>query len=130
MAKIKVFGQAAVITSTQKLEDLKTIAKYRPDALLLKDEDGDPLFRIGVSANNAGNIDKYGAKFGGKTHDDEELATITIGIPNGVEDVKEFVSETVGVWVLTLSKLEETLPAVLEEIAAEKAKIAESIEVL
>ena len=35
MAKITIAGDAVVITSTQKLEDIKLLEKYRPKALCL-----------------------------------------------------------------------------------------------
>ena len=41
MAKITIAGDAAVVTSAMKLEDIKTIEKYRPKELVLKGgEDG------------------------------------------------------------------------------------------
>ena len=41
MAKIVIAGDAVVITSALKLEDIKTIAKYNPKALtLMGGEDG------------------------------------------------------------------------------------------
>ena len=46
MAKITIAGDAAVVTSAMKLEDIKTIEKYRPKELVLKGgEDGkEPIF--------------------------------------------------------------------------------------
>ena len=41
MAKIVIAGDAVVVTSAMKLEDIKTIEKYRPKELVLKGgEDG------------------------------------------------------------------------------------------
>ncbi len=36
MAKVKTMGQAIVVVSEVKLEDIKKIQKYRPEALVLK----------------------------------------------------------------------------------------------
>lgn len=132
MAKINVLGQAVVITSGMKLEALKKLKKYRPDALVLKggDDGKEPVFRIGVTSDDAGSINEYSAVFGGETHDDAKLATITLAIPEGVEDVRNFVAETIGRHVLNLIKLEETLPSALAEVDAEKAKILENIVVM
>ena len=128
MAKITVVGNAVVITSSMKLEDLKTIKKYRPDALILKDDDGDPVYAIGVGPT--GNLNSCGAEFSGATHDEEKLATITMAYTGSEDaDVKEVVAEQVGASIITLNKLEATLPAVLEEIATEKAAILETITV-
>ena len=128
MAKIVIAGEAVVITSAMKLEDIRKIAKYRPDALTLKGgEDGkEPIFRIGACAG-AGKINKYGAEFGGETHDDAKLATITLVNVDLNGDIREAVVDEIGTAILSLNKLEETLPAVLDEIDEEKAAILENI---
>lgn len=130
MAKITIAGDAVVITSAMKLEDIKTIKKYRPDALVLKGgEDGkEPIFCISVTSGT-GSINQYGAEFGAETHDDNKLAVITLICRHGEGDIKEAVADTIGAYVMTLNKLEETLPAALEEIAAEKEQILANITV-
>ena len=79
MAKIVIAGDAVVITSALKLEDIKTIAKYNPKALtLMGGEDGkEPIFAIGVT-NGPGSINDVGASFGRESYDDEKLAVITM----------------------------------------------------
>lgn len=129
MAKITIAGEAVVITSAMKLEDIKTIKKYRPDALILKGgEDGkEPIFRLGIT-DGRGSITKYGAEFGSETHDDEKKAVMTLILSGSNDsDIKEVVADTIGAYVLNLNKLEETLPNVLTEIADEKARILENI---
>lgn len=130
MAKIVIAGEAVVITSAIKLSDLRKVEKYRPNALVLKGgEDGkEPIFRIGT-CNGAGKINKYGAEFGAETHDDAKLATITLVLDRVDGDVREFVAEAVGASILNLNKLEETIPAVLAEIDAEKGAILSNITV-
>lgn len=130
MAKITIAGDAVVVTSAMKLEDIKTIAKYRPDALVLKGgEDGkEPIFKLGV-CTGAGSICKYGAEFGSETHDDEKKAVMTLICDCREGDIKEVVADTIGAYVLNLNKLEDILPGVLEEIAAEKEQIMENITV-
>lgn len=51
MAKIVIAGDAVVVTSAMKLEDIKTIEKYRPKELVLKGgEDGkEPIFGVGTT---------------------------------------------------------------------------------
>ena len=128
MANITIAGDAVVVTSSLSLENLKLIEKYRPDALVLKGgEDGkEPVFLIGTTCGK-GSINKNGAEFSGESHDDAKLATITMtGVVKG-EDVKESVADALGQALIKLNKLEETLPTVLDEIAAEKAAVMENI---
>lgn len=132
MAKITIAGDAVVITSSMKLEDLKTIAKYRPKALNLRGgEDGKELIysvAVGRDGSN-GEINKNGAVFTSATHDDAKLATITMYAAHTENDIKEVVADQIGAAIINLSKLEETLPAVLDEITAEKAAVMDSISV-
>ena len=111
-----------------KLEDLRTIAKYRPDALFLKGgEDGkEPIFGISVTTG-AGDINVYGATFGAATHDDKKLATITVAATCVEGDIREFVADKLGSAIINLNKLEATLPAVINEIASEKKTVMDNI---
>lgn len=131
MAKITIAGDAVVVTSALKLEDIKTVAKYRPKALtLMGGEDGkEPVFAVGVT-EGAGNINAFGASFGRETYDDQKHACITLCTGMAVTgDVKEWVADHIGSAIINLNKLEEALPAVLEEIANEKARVMSNITV-
>ena len=130
MSKTVIAGDDVVITSALKLEDIKTIEKYRPKALVLMGgEDGkEPVFAIGTTPG-AGNINAVGASFGAETHDDSKLACITLFLTGVTGDVKDWVADRLGAAIINLNKLEEKLPAVLEEIAAEKATVMSNITV-
>ena len=132
MAKIFIKNDVAFVESAMKLEDLKTIKKYRPSALTLRGgEDGkQPIFTISVRGDGKGDINENGATFGSATRDDKKLATFTMVITASDEtDVKELVADEIGGYLANLNKLEATLPAVLEEIKAEHDKVMESITV-
>lgn len=129
MAKISIAGQAVVVTSSMALEDIKTIKKYRPKALILKGgEDGkEPIFALGIGE---GKINQVGASFNQATRDEAKLATLTMTTNFDGEDIVAFVTDTLGGALMSLNKLEETLPAVLAEINAEKAEIQQNITVV
>ena len=130
MANIIIAGDAAVVKSTMKLEDIKTIEKYRPKELILKGgEDGkEPIFAIGTTSGT-GCINAVGASFGSETRDDDKLACITLIISGATGDVKDWVADRLGAAIINLNKLEQKLPAVLAEIAAEKAEVVSNITV-
>lgn len=130
MAKIVIAGKAIVVTSAMKLEDIKTIKKYRPDALTLKGgEDGkEPIFAL--TAGRSGEINKFGASFADETRDENKYATLTMTTSYDGEDIEEFVANEIGAALISLNKLEETLPTILGEIAAEKAGILDNITVV
>lgn len=129
MAKVLVAGNAVVITSAVKLDDIKLISKYQPEALVLFEGEGkekEPVFAVGIGD---GGITAFGAEFNQATRDGQGKAQLTEMIPAGVENVKEYVSDKFGRAVLKLNKLEAQLPAAIEAIAAEKAAIDANITV-
>lgn len=130
MAKIIIAGDAVVITSSMKFEDLLTIKKYQPDALTLfgGEEGKDPIFKVDVTTG-AGSINQFGASFAKATRDDEKLATLTMSIIDATDDVKEWVADKVGAALMNLCAIEETLPDVLQGIEARKAEIMSNIEI-
>lgn len=130
MAKITVVGQAVVVTSSMKLEDIKLVEKYRPEALVLYVGEGaekEPDFKIGTTSFGNGCISKYGVEFDSETRDEQKLATLTEVLVNEVEDIKGFVSDAYGPAVLKLNELEGALPGVIREIADMKARIDANI---
>ena len=126
-ATVTVIGEAAVITSGLKLDDIKAAEKYRPKALELCDDEGEPYFAIGTSEDTPGAIGQYGATFS-ETTDADGKATITMNITRG-ENVKKKLLDKIGGALLNLNKIEEGFGAVIEEINADKAKIEAMIEV-
>lgn len=130
MAKVTIAGKAIVITSALKLEELETVKKYQPKALvLLGGEDGkEPIFAVGVVRGSAGKIGNVGVEFGEETQT-EKLATMTLMAPADVKDMKEYVADKYGAALMNLAKLEANLPAVIGAIAAEKQSIMDNISV-
>lgn len=129
MAKVTVIGKALVLTSVLKLEDIETVKKYRPDSLTLYEGEGDkkePVFAIGVA--KTGTINKFGANFDGKNSDGYAQLTMFVNLAEG-DDIKDVIADQIGVALLNLSKLEQGIPVVVEEIATEKAAIQANIEV-
>lgn len=131
MAKTTVMGDAVVITSALKLEDLKDVAKYRKKSLVLKGgEDGkEPIFAIAVAkGDNAGSIDANGAVFG--RADANGKAMITFIQDGDPDSIKARLADTLGGALINLNKLEEQLSGVISDIAADKARVLESINVI
>ena len=129
-ATVKVVGDAMVLTSGVTFDDIKKVAKYRPEALILKGgkDNKEELFRIGVTTGK-GNVNQYGVSFAKESRGEQGFAQLTIMLPDGAKDVKEYVSDTYGRAILLLNKLEETFPAIISDINAEKARIESTITV-
>jgi len=127
MANITIAGNSYVITSEVSMANLETVKKYRPSALALTDpESKETTFKVGIGSNS---VSDYGISFGGVSNSDEKLATATLSIPSDVEDAKEFVLDKAGLALANLNKVEAGITAALDEIKAERDKIAENIKV-
>lgn len=133
MAKIIIAGDAVVVVSSVKMEDLKTVKKYRPKALrLMGGEDGkEQVFAVGVASSGTGKVSKIGVEFAKETHDENKFACVTLELPPvGNQDIKDVVADEIGPAVALLNKIEDTIPGVLEEIKAEKEAILGNITVM
>lgn len=126
MAKIKVADKAVVVTAGVKLEDIKTIEKYRKSALTLMGgkEGKEPIFKLGVGASS---INKFGASF--DHADSEGNAVLTMLTDYEGEKVKEYIADLLGEAMTNLNALEATLPAVLEAVKKEREAIMANITV-
>ena len=132
MAKIVVAGDAVVVTSALKSEDIKTLEKYSPKALVLfGGEDGkDEIFRICTKACGCGNLTRFGAEFNGING--EGFATLTlsnVGKPADI-DVKEWVADNLGEALIKLNALEAAIPAALADVIGDRERILADISVL
>ena len=130
MAKTKIFGDSVVITSSIKLADLNNVAKYAPKALFLMggEDNKEPVFGVCVGKSGSVSINEVGASFAPSTRDAEGYATITMMIPASVKDAKAWMVEEFGGALMNLWKVEEALPAVVAQIAADKLAVEASIE--
>ena len=123
-----VTGSALVITSSATPEQLKTMKKYRPQALKLFDGEGSAkkeVFMVSIGPG-AGFISKDGAVFSERTNKNGK-ATITMDIPEDVADVKEWAADMLGVSILNLRKTVKQFAAMLADVQKEKEAVAAAI---
>lgn len=130
MANVYIKGDAAIITSTVTLENLKNVSKYAPKALTLLggDDNKEEVFKVLVGKSGAGSINAWGATFAPATRDHEGKATITLMVPACVEKAKEWVVNELGGALMNLKAIEEKLPEVIAKIAADKKAVEDSIQ--
>ncbi len=130
MAKISVAGNAVVVTSSLKLEDIKKVAKYRPSALtLMGGEDGkEPIYAI-EAVNGEGSINRNGASFGAETRT-HKLATLTMIAPRVDDEITEYIADYFGDSLDYLAALEASIPEVLAEIDESRQRVIDSISVV
>ena len=128
MAKINVTGNACVITSSIKYADIVKAKKYRPDALVLKDEEGKKeIFRIDVGCKPQAT--EYGVVFDGRTHDEDGFATYTTLIDDICGKIEEGIADIYGAALIGLNKIEKAFPEHIAAIDAEREAILGQISV-
>lgn len=129
VAKIQIVGNTAHIISSQKLEDIKLLQKYRPGVLVLTEGSGAEkreVFNIFTGGKDGGSIAPNGVIFSRTTTSDGK-ALVTLTAPEDTADMKAWVQEEVGVAILQLRKVEAGFAAALQEVKAEKAAVAAAI---
>ena len=125
--RIKIAGNAVVLTSKLKLDTIKKLEKYVPGALVLvstEDNEEREIFR--VATGKTGSISKYGVSFA--TADKDGFATITTNIPEDVTDKKVYVKDNFATILLMLKDIEAVAETTLAEFEADYAKLDEEIE--
>lgn len=116
-AEITVLGEAAVLTSSMKLEDIQMLKKYNPKVLSVFDsETKEESFRVSVSAGGAGMANKYGISFS-PTANANGYAQVTINLPEDHGDVMDYLEDHFGEALLYLNDIEANAD---EAIAATK----------
>lgn len=125
-AQAIVVGSSCVIKSTLTPADIKRIKKFHPEALVMEDEDGDPVFAIDIDETGPGSINENGACFGNAVSTDGK-ATITVVIEPTVENPIDLVYERLGRALLCLKDMEEQLAETIPDLETEEREIRSMI---
>ncbi len=131
--RVAIIGGALALTSSLKVEDIGILTKYAPDALRVKDEEGNDVFAVTYNEGNP-SINNKGIVFSGTSLTGEGNATLTVNIDTegetGVEAIKDAVADIIAVPAKYLAEIEAAAPAVLADVAEKRAQLKNSIQVL
>ncbi len=125
--RIKIVGNALVLTSKLKFATIQKMEKYNKDALCLvevKNDEENEIFRIGTGKTSA--IGKYGITF--MEASKEGNATATVLFPEGVTNKREYVKDNFANVLFMLNDLEDVVNTVCAELEAAYAKLDDDIE--
>lgn len=126
--KITITADAYAITSKITVDEIKTLKKSNPDALKVKDADGNEKFAVSY-AEGKPSITDFGVTFGGKSHDEAGYATITGMIPVGTTNPKEYVADLVAPVKAYLEQVEGAAHDAAVAAKAARKELVESITV-
>lgn len=110
MAHIKTVHKAAVISTDLSVQNIKKLEAINPDALEIKTERGDVLFKVATGTHES--ISKYGVVFANDSK-------ISVLVSSEEKLDRERVSEIFGSTILQLSRVEEQANAALTSISAD-----------
>lgn len=130
MANVKILGDAAVITSGITMKNLQTLKKYAPKALqLMGGENGKEVVFMVDTAKGEGVMNNNGVSFGRVSRDGNKFAQLTMCVPADVVDAKKWFVDNFGGAVSNLIKVEEQIPAALEQVTAACAAVEEVVSI-
>lgn len=121
--KIVIAGKALVVTSAIKVKDLKRAEAICPDALILRNENKDVVFSVGMSPKQFG-IGAYGVIFDTETPDG--LAQITVPLDKTL--TKEELGDKYGMAFIRLAQVEEQFAAAYAEASNKLAAAVADVE--
>lgn len=121
-AQAVIVGSSCVIKSTLTPEEIKQLKKLHPEALVMSDEDGEPVFAIDIDETAPGSINNVGACFGSATSADGK-ATITVVLDPTAENTTDLVYEKLGTALSYLDDMETQIADVIPTLAEEEARV-------
>ena len=125
MATLTLNGSAATLTSALKLATLKRVAKLRPEALVVRNDKDQEIFKIEVAKN--GSQSKYGVSFDKKDRNGYAIVT-TMSDKNFEEISPEEAAEMFMEILIPLTKLEtEIATVVIPGLSADVTAVADAI---
>ena len=127
--KISVTGNVVAITSDIKVEDIQLLSKAKKNsALKVYDEKKEKeLFAVGYTKKESGSIAEFGVSF--NTENKDGNAMVTMLVPGGVNDVKDWVADLVTPIKPHIETLEKTVAEAARAIRENKTAIVSSIEI-
>lgn len=125
--RIKIAGNAIVLTSKLKFATIQKMEKYNPNALCLvevKNDEENEIFRIGTG--KASSIGKYGITF--MEADKKGFATATVLLPDGVTDKKAYIKDNFATALFMLNDLEDAVNTACAELEEAYERLDAEIE--
>ncbi len=129
MAKVKIVGDAFVISTVLTLEELKSLKKFNPKALVLFDAENKKEAIFGIDVGDTARISEMGITFTSADNEGKASATFTISTGLSAVEKKQKVADMFGRAILNLNALESVIGTQLADFNEAVAEIEASIEV-
>lgn len=129
MAKIRAMGDSVQLKSELTAKEIERVKTYCPEALKLKDEEGNEFFGIGLGDAS---VSRYGVTFANTDVDGKVFVTMENPITDhsDAEVEKAALTAYFAVSLDNLNKVEDNINTVRALLDEKEAKAADSIEVI
>lgn len=128
--RVRILGNAFVITSKLKFENIKKMEKLSNETLCLveieRDDTVNEVFRI--STGKVASVSPYGITYNEANPDGYAIATSTF--PSDVTDKKAFIKENLAKVMLMLDELEMHVADGLEKLEKRYEELDKDIEIV
>lgn len=123
--KIKILGTNATLKSDIKVKDIELLKQFKPEALVLKNEKGNEVFRVSYGEGNSSN---YGITFNEniKGYAGISIGNDTIGLSK--DDIKKSLVEFLAPVAVNLQKITEQINTVAPAIRKANKELEDTIE--
>lgn len=120
----KEYGKLTVLSSI-KVEDIALLGKYAPDALCIKNDNGDEVFGVSYAEGHP-SVSEFGVTFGATSADGH--AKVVFDLPE-IEDAKlrDAVADTVAPAFENLGKIEAQVEAAVNAVRRYHETLVNSI---
>ena len=120
MSKITLNATTFDLISALSLDDIKLLEKQNPDALAIKDKDGDIQFVV-KTGGAMGSISQYGIVFANKTRDGKAVLTYTLDTNKPADEQLNEIFDRVGAAKAKLDEIEATAATAVQNEKDRKA---------
>lgn len=130
MSKTKICGNAVVITSALKAEEIRKVKKFTKSGLKLRDEKGNEIFAIDFSAGYGGSISEHGVVYSEVNAEGYAQLSLLLDEHTPAENRAETILDNYAIALGNLNTLENYIRETATELESTIAGISESIEVV
>ncbi len=130
---VKVVDNVCIFESGLTPDELRFLASQSPESLAQINHASDDVdvveFIVGVSPSGEGSVSRFGVLYN-ELPGSNGKARVSVQVPSGLEDVKEYLLDTYGDQIRRLSAIEAGLPCALEQARSARAELAAKIQVI
>ena len=122
--KVKVIENKILVESSITVEEFEKVQRYAPEALIIRDDEGDEFFAVMVEERSM--VGDFGIAF--NKHGDKLIAWLDMDKIEGPK--KKHIEEKYGMALSRLKEVEAKVAQCLNDVEAKISTVTDSIEII